>query len=111
LLLLLPPPKVLLFICPPRPDIAYAVSVVNQFMYSPNVSHRNAVDRILIYLKSNPDLEVFGYTDADWAGSIIDRRSTSGYFTFVGEVEYRGMADGVCEFLWIRRLTYQVGHW
>ncbi|CAL9029200.1 unnamed protein product [Prunus brigantina] len=25
-----------------------------------------------------------GYTDVDWAGSITDRRSTSGYFTFVG---------------------------
>ncbi|CAL2267477.1 unnamed protein product [Prunus armeniaca] len=54
---------------------------------------RNAVDRILRYLKlapgkglmfsKNGDLEVVGYTDADWAGSIIDRRSTSSYFTFM----------------------------
>ncbi|BFG20736.1 hypothetical protein CerSpe_070100 [Prunus speciosa] len=29
-----------------RPDIAYVVSVVSQFMYSPSVSYRNAVDRI-----------------------------------------------------------------
>ncbi|CAL2232979.1 unnamed protein product [Prunus armeniaca] len=53
------------------------------------------VDRILKYLKSAPgkrltfskngDLEVVGYIDADWAGSITDRRSTSGYFTFVGD--------------------------
>ncbi|CAL8991714.1 unnamed protein product, partial [Prunus brigantina] len=57
-------------------------------------SNRNAVDRILRYLKSalgkglmiskNGDLEVVGYTDADWARSIIGRRSTSSYFTFVG---------------------------
>ena len=32
----------------------------------------------------NGDLEVVGYTDADWAGSITNRCSTSGYFTFVG---------------------------
>ncbi|XP_021802743.1 uncharacterized protein LOC110746808, partial [Prunus avium] len=74
------------------------------------------------------DLEVVGYTDADWAGSITDRRSTSGYFTFVGgnlvtwwskkqnvvsrsgvEAEYRGMAHGVCELQWIRRLLTELG--
>ena len=84
----------LIYLAHTRPDIAYAVSVVSQFMHSPSVSHRNAVDRILRYLKSAPgkglmfsknrDLEVVGYTDADWAGFVIDRRSTSGYFTFVG---------------------------
>ncbi|XP_034212955.1 secreted RxLR effector protein 161-like [Prunus dulcis] len=123
----------LIYLAHIRPDIPYAVSVVSQFMHSPCVSHRNAVDRILRYLKSAPrkgltfsknrDLEVVGYTDVDWAGSITDRRSTSGYFTFVGgnlvtwrskkqkvvsrssaEAEYRGMAQGICELLWIRRL-------
>ncbi|CAL8136747.1 unnamed protein product [Prunus armeniaca] len=34
-----------------RPDIAYAMSMVSQFMHSSSVSHRNAVDRILRYLK------------------------------------------------------------
>ncbi|KAI5318339.1 hypothetical protein L3X38_038047 [Prunus dulcis] len=63
-------------------------------MHSPSVSHRNVVDRILRYLKSAPgnglmfykngNIEVIGYTDVDWAGSITDRPSTSGYFTFVG---------------------------
>ncbi|CAL8993798.1 unnamed protein product [Prunus brigantina] len=128
----------LIYLAHTRPDIAYVVSVVSQFMHSPNVSHRNAVDRILRYLKlapgkglmfsKNRDLEVVGYTDADWAGSITDRRSTSGYFTFVGgnlvtwrskkqnvvsrssaEAEYRGMAHGVCELLWIRRLLTELG--
>ena len=63
-------------------------------MHSPSVSHRNAVDRILRYLKStigkrlmfskNGDLDVVGYIDIDWAGSITYKCSTSGYFTFIG---------------------------
>ncbi|CAL9026722.1 unnamed protein product [Prunus brigantina] len=76
--------------------------------------------------RSKHDVE--GYTDADWAGSVTDRRSTSGYFTFVGgnlvtwrskkqkvvsrssaEAEYRGMAQGVCELLWLRRLLRDLG--
>ncbi|CAL8991565.1 unnamed protein product [Prunus brigantina] len=65
----------LIYLAHTRPDIAYAVSVVSQFMHSPSVSHRNAIDHILRYLKSalgkrlmfskNGDLEVVGYTDAD----------------------------------------------
>ena len=98
----------------------------------------DAVNRILKYLKSAPGkglmfskhghLDVQGYTDADWAGSVTDRQSTSGYFTFVGgnlvswrnkkqkvvsrssaEAEYRGMTHGVCELLWIRNLLRDFG--
>ncbi|CAL2249192.1 unnamed protein product [Prunus armeniaca] len=63
----------LIYLAHTRLDIAYVVSVVSQFMHSPNVSHRNAVDRILRYLKSAPGkgltfsknrgLEVVGYTN------------------------------------------------
>ncbi|CAL8165419.1 unnamed protein product [Prunus armeniaca] len=45
----------LMYLANTRPDIAYAVSVVSQFMHSPSVSHRNAVDRILRYLNSTPE--------------------------------------------------------
>ena len=72
----------------------YAVSVVSQFMHNPREIHMDAIVRILRYLKSSPwrgvmfskhdFLEVCNFTDADWAGSIIDKRSSSGYFTFVG---------------------------
>ncbi|KAK2991229.1 hypothetical protein RJ640_018312 [Escallonia rubra] len=101
--------------------------------------HMNAVLRILRYLKSAPGrglmlrknnhLNIDGYTDADWAGSATDRRSTSGYFTFVGgnlvtwrskkqkvvalssaEAEFRGMARGLCELLWLRRLLDEIGY-
>ncbi|RVX14784.1 Retrovirus-related Pol polyprotein from transposon RE1 [Vitis vinifera] len=77
-----------------RPDIAYAVSVVSQFMHCPSEDHISVVMQILRYLKSfpgkglmfskNDHLRVEGYTDVDWVGDIMDRKSTSGYFTFVG---------------------------
>ncbi|KAL6220548.1 hypothetical protein ACLB2K_008304 [Fragaria x ananassa] len=62
----------LIYLAHTRPDVAYTVSVVSQFMHNPSVDHMNAVVRIL------------SFTDADWAGNITDRRSTSGYLTFVG---------------------------
>ncbi|PRQ49627.1 putative RNA-directed DNA polymerase [Rosa chinensis] len=129
----------LIYLAHTRPDVAYAVSVVSQFMHNPSESHMDAVMRILKYLKSAPGmgvlfskhnniLDVCGFTDADWAGNITDRRSTSGYFTFVGgnlvtwkskkqkvvarssaEAEYRGMAQGVCELLWLRNLLRDLG--
>jgi hypothetical protein len=57
-------------------------------MHSPNEVHMDVVHRILRYLKSTPGkglmfskhghLEVKGYTDADWARSITDQKSTFG---------------------------------
>uniref|UniRef100_A0A2N9I8R7 Integrase catalytic domain-containing protein n=1 Tax=Fagus sylvatica TaxID=28930 RepID=A0A2N9I8R7_FAGSY len=98
----------LIYLSHTRPDIAYAVSVVSQFMHCPSEDHMDAVIRILRYLKSSPGkglmfsknnhLNVDGYTDADWAGNISDRKSTSGYFTF-----------GFCELLWLRRLLTEIG--
>ena len=129
----------LIYLSHTRPDIAYVVSVVSQFMHNPSEEHMNAVIRILHYLKSSPGkglmfsknnhLDVEGYTYADWAGSILDRKSMSGYFTFVGgnlvvwrskkqkvvarssaEAEFRGMAKGLCELLWLRRLLMEIGY-
>jgi hypothetical protein len=128
----------LIYLSHTRPDIAYAVGVVSQFMHCPSEEHMEAVTRILKYLKSSPgkglifskngNLEVKGYTDADWAGNCLDRKSTSGYFTFVGgnlvtwrskkqnvvalssaESEFRGMAKGLCELLWLKKLLTEIG--
>ncbi|RVW23974.1 Retrovirus-related Pol polyprotein from transposon RE1 [Vitis vinifera] len=121
-----------------RPDIGFAVSAVSQFMHSPTEEHMEAVYRILRYLKMTPgkglffrktenrDTEV--YSDANWAGNIIDRRSTSGYCSFVwgnlvtwrskkqsvvarssAEAEYRALAQGICERIWIKRVLSELG--
>ncbi|CAL9016052.1 unnamed protein product, partial [Prunus brigantina] len=105
----------LIYLSHTRPDIAYAVSVVSQFMHSPSEDHMNAVLRILRYLKSAPGkglmfskhghLNIDGYSDADWAGNVTDRKSTSGYFTF-----FRGMTKGICELLWLRKLLTELGY-
>ncbi|WJZ95037.1 hypothetical protein VitviT2T_013834 [Vitis vinifera] len=78
-----------------RPDLVYALSVVSQYMHNLGEQHMKAVMRILRYLKNalgngilftkNVDHQsTEAYTDADWAGVVDDRRSTSGYFAFVG---------------------------
>jgi hypothetical protein len=77
-----------------RPDIAYFVSVVSQFISSPTVHHWAALEQILCYLKRAPgrgilyenheNTHIEYFSDADWAGSKVDRRSTSGYCVFVG---------------------------
>ena len=84
----------LIYLSHTRPNIAYAVSLVSQFMHDPRKTHMEAVSRILCYLKSAPGkgllfsnnghLRIESFIDADWAGSLDDRRSTSGYCTLVG---------------------------
>ena len=121
----------LIYLSHTRPNIAYAMSVISQFMHSPKEAHLQAAYRVLQYLKGatgkgilfkrNGGLVLEAYTDADYAGSIVDRRSTSGYCTFLGgnlvtwrskkqnvvarssaEAEFRTMAQGVCELLWLK---------
>ncbi|RVX12640.1 Retrovirus-related Pol polyprotein from transposon RE1 [Vitis vinifera] len=76
-----------------RPDIAFAVSVVSQYMHSLKESHLEAVYKILRYLKGSPGRGLFFkkgdskkveiYTDADWTGSARDKWSTTDYCTYV----------------------------
>jgi hypothetical protein len=74
-------------------DIAYFVNVVSQFMHNPKETHLRPVNRILQYLKGFPGKGVMfrkgdmlileSYKYADYAGSPVDRRSTSGYCNFL----------------------------
>jgi len=78
-----------------RPNICFAVNGVCQFMHAPTDSHWAAVRHILRYLKGTTSygfhitrgssFALHGFTDADWAGSIHDRKSTGSYFVFFGQ--------------------------
>ncbi|KAJ0606762.1 putative RNA-directed DNA polymerase [Helianthus annuus] len=128
----------LIYLAHTRPDIAYAVVVVSQFMHQPQLEHMEAVMRIIRYLKGTPGrgivfknnghLDVKAFTDADWAGNPNDRRSTAGFFTLVGgnlvtwrskkqkvvslssaESEFRGIVKGITEILWLKKLMNEIG--
>jgi hypothetical protein len=127
----------LIYLTITRPDISFAVGVVSQFMQSPHKDHWDAVIRILKYIKKQPgqgllyedkgSTQIVGFCDADWAGSPIDRRSTSGYCVSIGgnlvswkskkqnvvarssaEAEYRAMAVATCELIWIKQLLLEL---
>ena len=70
-----------------RPDIAQAVSTGSRFCAEPIETHLTAAKRILRYLKGTQDMCIMysstedylcGYSDANWAGDLDDRRSTTG---------------------------------
>lgn len=77
-----------------RPDIAFAVNKVCQFMQNPLDIHFKAVKRVPRYLHGTLDhglqfansfnLLLEGFSDASWGSDIDDRRSTSGYCVFIG---------------------------
>ena len=101
-------------------------------MHNPKEVHLHATHRILHYLKANPRKGIFllkkntgliieAYTDADYASSLVDRSSITGYYTFLGgklvtwrsqkknvvarltvEAEFTVMAQGICELLWLK---------
>ena len=84
----------LLYLTTSRPDIMYSTCICARFQSDPRESHLGAVKRILRYLKGtqniglwyarNSTLTLNGYTDSDFAGCKIDRKSTSGACQFLG---------------------------
>ena len=83
----------LIYLSHTRLDIAFAVSMVSQFMHSPSKEHLEAAYRILRYLKSSPrkgllfkkggQQTIEAYTDVNWVGPMTNRKSTSRYCTYV----------------------------
>jgi hypothetical protein len=121
-----------------RPDLNYIVGLESQFMQVPRKPQLDGVRPTLRYVsaiadyglfyEASTELQVHGYIDADWAGSILDRRSTSGFMFSFGsaavtwsnkkqpivalsstEAEYRGVAMVACEVAWLRKLLGDLG--
>ena len=79
-----------------RPDVSAAVGVLSQHMSKPGKQHWVGVKRVLRYFKGTVDygltyestgsgeILLQGYADADWAGDIATRKSTSGYVLKIG---------------------------
>lgn len=108
-----------------------------QHMHSPKHSHFVAVKRILRYIKgvlhqgllyTPSSLVLTAFSDADWAGDRIDRRSTTGFCLFLGsnliswcakkqhtvarsstEAEYRALAHTAADLTWIQSLLLELG--
>ncbi|KAI3703060.1 hypothetical protein L6452_28815 [Arctium lappa] len=128
----------LVYLTVTRPDIAYVVHTVSQFMSAPCSDHYAAVLLILRYLKgtmfhglhfpSTSSLILRGFSDADWDNDMTDRRSTTGYCFFLGdsliswrskkqsltarsstEAEYRALVDTAQELVWLRWLLSDMG--
>lgn len=81
--------------------MAYAMSIVSQFMHSPKTVHLKAIKKILrslkftpwkrIPFKRNEELSLEAYFDADWTKSLVDRRSMLGYSTILGREKFGDM--------------------
>lgn len=123
----------LIYLVVTRPDLAYSVHVLSQFMNEPREEHWQTALRVVRYLKGPPgqgvllradsDLHLYGWCDSDWAGCPLTRRSLTGWFLQVvqspiswktkkqhvvsrssAEAEYRAMALTVCEMIWLKVL-------
>jgi histone deacetylase 1/2 len=91
-----------------RPDLAFAVNKVCQYLHSPTTAHWTAVKRILRYVKGTSDVGlrimksssmlISGFSDADWAGDIDDRRSTSGLLFSMDLILYHGVLESNPQF-------------
>jgi hypothetical protein len=78
----------LLYLTASRPDIMFSVCMCARFQSNTKKAHLRAVKRILRYLRHTPSVglwypkgatfDLIGYSDSDYAGCKIDRKSTSG---------------------------------
>ena len=129
----------LMYLTATRPDIMFAVCACARFQVKPKVSHLNAVKRIFKYLKGQPNLGLWypkdspfileAFSDSDYAGASLDRKSTTGGCQFLGsrliswqckkqtvvansttEAEYVAAASCCGQVLWIQNQLLDYGY-
>ncbi|GKB63520.1 putative ribonuclease H-like domain-containing protein [Tanacetum coccineum] len=84
----------LMYLIASRPDIMFVVCACTRFQVTPKVSHLRVVKIIFRYLKGQPKLGLWypkdspfdleAYTDSDYAGASLDRKSITGGCQFLG---------------------------
>ena len=84
----------LLYLTASRPDIMFSVCMCARYQACPKESHLSAVKRIMRYLIGTCNMglwypkgascSLLGYSDSDFAGCKLDRKSTSGTCHFLG---------------------------
>jgi histone deacetylase 1/2 len=116
-----------------KPDIAFSVNKMCHFLHAPTTVHWTTTKRVLRYLRGTISLGLrlskssstimSAFSDADWAGCLDDRRSTSGFVVYVGsnivswnarkqatvsrsstEAEYKSLANATTEVMWVQTL-------
>lgn len=121
-----------------RPDIAFTVNRLSQYMHQPRTLHWEAVKRLLRYLvgtankgmffSASSPLSLHAYSDADWAGNKYDYTSTGAYIVYLGrqpiswsskkqtgvagsstEAEYRALTSAAAELKWLLSLMSEIG--
>ena len=128
----------LLYLCASRPDIMLNVCMCARFQATPKESHHKAVKHILRYLAHTSTLglwypkgssfDLIGYSDSDYAGDRVDRKSTSGTCHFLGrslvywsskkqncvslstaEAEYIAAGSCCAQLLWMKQTLKDYG--
>lgn len=120
-----------------RPDVAVSASILGRKVCAPTEEDWTAAKRVLRYLKATKSIrlqynsetqKLVGFSDADWAGDVTTRRSTTGYvFLYAGgaiswcsrlqhcvtlssmESEYVALGEATQEAAWLRRLFADMG--
>ena len=120
-----------------RPDIAFAVSTLSQYLEAPRSTHMKAITRVFRYLSGTKHLKLIlggshgtisGYSDADWA-SHLHRHSISEFVYFIGdgiiswsckkqpiitlsstEAEYVALTHSSKDILWIHKILSEFSH-